>query len=502
MYQVGTQAGNANTERQGTGYATVPDSQLIDTALLNRDAERRRQEQADRQRVLAAHKAMTDFDPEHWYRHDAEVQGLIGQYIERGGQLTAKQIDPYASTDPESIEFQKFGKKVQAYADASKQTREEWAKLQTLYNTKEGRDKIENWDEIAQYYSNPSIVDIVDNKKVPPTPRFRQPLTDSYGAIVNTLKEWNAASKKEVMGRDDANILAAQFLANPVNTEGAGGGPAGMVRQNYNSLPDEDKRAMENRGKRAGVDGLTYFLGQQMYSMRSGQIRLDDEAAKIGRNAELSKSTIENGDVTTMSERYKGGDVAIRRQVRTMVLTNVGQVDRDVDNGLYGNPDNSQEQNTKAAEDYYFKIAKSNIPSNYSRTVDEGRVSSAKETEAAFASWYNDVRSGDSAKFLKAAPYLDKEKLARFVPDMPKDSRIGNIKYYNDGTMKVVVVDEDGGTELERTLRIGDIPEEMLKNAYMDQYGDTKRNYKTSETGKQQPNQQKPPMKVGAADDI
>ena len=52
---------------------------------------------------------------------------------------------------------------------------------------------------------------------------------------------------------------------------------------------------------------------------------------------------------------------------------------------------------------------------------------------------------------------------------MPKDSRIGNVKYYRSGKMDIVVVDKDGAEDFTRELRIGDIPKEMLKNAYMNQ---------------------------------
>ena len=503
MYNVGTQAGNANTERQGTGYATVPDSSLIDTALLNRDAERRKQEQLDRQKVLAAHKAMTDFDPEHWYRHDAEVQGLVSQYIDKGGQLTAKQIDPYASTDPESIEFQKFGKKVQAYAEASKQTKEEWSKLQTLYNTKDGRDMIENWDEIAQYYSNPSIVDIVDNKKIPPTPKFRQPLVDSQAVTMNILKGWKASSESEVMSYEQSFDLAKRALENPANTEGAGGGYAGMVRQTYASLPEDDRKAMENRGRRYGVDGLTYFLGNQYRSLQGGTIDFNAKAAEIARQAELSKSSVEDiNGTTTTSERYKGGEGPIKEQLRGMLLTWIGQMERDVDNGVYGNLDNTPEENVAAGvEHYYNKVTKPLIPSNYgvSRTNGAG---SDKEVEQMSDKWYAAVTQGTQAQKEEAIKYLDKNEMKKFIPNMSNEEAIDVVFPEGNGFMVSVINTKFPDEERKVWVPATVMSKEAMKNSYKETYNRVKRHFATTESGAQQKAQQPAKTSTKTADDL
>ena len=80
--------------------------------------------------------------------------------------------------------------------------------------------------------------------------------------------------------------------------------------------------------------------------------------------------------------------------------------------------------------------------------------------------------------------------LASFGMSGTNLARVGNIKYYRSGKMDVVLIDTDGneitndkGDKVTRELRVSDIPKEMLKNAYMEQYKGTKRNYETTETG-------------------
>ena len=148
--------------------------------------------------------------------------------------------------------------------------------------------------------------------------------------------------------------------------------------------------------------------------------------------------------------------------------------------GVNANTDKEVEQYTI---DYFKQFEGGLNTKSEWRPRFESEKGDDEKARANMVKWYEDLKSGDSQRFLKAAAHIDKEKLARFIPNMPDYARIGNVKYYNDGTMKLVVIDKHGNTVSEPVLNVNDVPEEMWKNTYTEQYKDTKRNYGTTETG-------------------
>lgn len=480
---VGTDQGNTYKGRQGTGFATIaPYDPQVDLSLLEMNQRKEQlaaQERAAKEKKLMdAYGQMAKIKPDNWYVHDKQVSGLVSGAIDLGASILQRGEDPFNGQSDEAVNFNKLLTETTKYTEYSKQFQKDFAEVQKAYKNGE---EVENWDDIVTWFHNPDLIGMANGDYgIAPKPVFKKPEVSTFKTMNEYWEKWRLNNKERVPSMEDATLMARELTNDPTISQGFASSGS-KLKQRFSELPKEQQEALAARGAaNGGNDGYTQYVAEQMYALSNPNFSLEEEVMKLAKQVETSTSTVEEGATTTTSKYTKLSDKDMRKVVRSALQD--GAVQREVQAGKYGNPNKDISFNLKAAEDFYLPLFKKNISTGYSRTEDEAGKE-GKKTEASFTNWYNDITSGDGEKFVAAAPYLDKEALARFVPDMPKDSRIGNVKYYRSGKMDIVVVDKDGAEDFTRELRIGDIPKEMLKNAYMNQYKGTKRNYETTETG-------------------
>ena len=488
MYQVGTNAGNANTERQGTGYATTLETPMVNGIITTQVQEAARQRAEQLKRMEATKKVMTDFNPDNWLRHDAEVQGMIQEHLRDGGSIVAAGVNPYDATDKRSLDYQSKEKRIKAYASASMQMKDEFEKLQGAYtnNTNSFRDKILNWDELAEFYSNPSVKDVVDNNKIAPVPIFKSPMTDTQGVTTKIIEGWEKTSGETVMSWSSAADLARATIENPAMSEGVGDGYIGVQRQLYNQLTPEDKESMTNRGARLGLDGLGMFIANDFFNKRSANVSLADIAAKVAIDAPKSKSTNEIDDVTKSFTGYTGGNAALKASLRSKFTVVRGQIDREVDAGKYGSPDKSAEQNLESAVSFYFnEITKKNLATESLRALDEKNAGGGDEdVNAGFDRWWKALNNGSYYEKANAMRYIDPEVVWDLIPGGQKKSAVPGgrdeaISSIDSNPMGDLVVKTN-----KREFAISRLDkEEAFKNAYAKTFKKVNRNYGTTEAG-------------------
>ena len=485
---VGTDTGNTYRNKMGDGFAVInPYDPKYDLALKQeRDRIAAQKKEAKQKRLDNAYEQLGKIKPDNWYVHDGQMKTMMNGLVDFGASLIQKGEDPYQNPD-----FNKLLIENTRMSEYSKQYQKNFEDIQKAYKNGE---ELENWDQVAEYATNPDLIGMVngDYGKAP-KPIFKKPEISVFKATNEVWKIWDENNKGQIPTPDDAGVIADKLVKDPTYSGGFAS-TGSKQKQMYDSLPKAQREAYEAAGAANGRDGYTQFVADDLYAAKNPYFNMEEDILSAADLVNTSEWEVENDAVTKKGTSIKQSEKELREIVRGRLKP--GAVFREAKQGKYGDPNKDISFNIKAAEDYYYPKFKKNIATKFSRTEDEAGKE-GKKTEASFANWYNDITSGDGDKFIAAAPYLDKEALARFVPDMPKDARIGNIKYYRSGRMEIVLVDENGDrlTEGEgkkekdagsRFLEIGDIPKEMLKNAYMDQYKGTKRNYETTETGQQQ----------------
>lgn len=385
---VGTNIGNVYRGQQGTGFATTVDynpSADISIANLKQEQENAKKaaEAARQKQLMDAHKKMLEKNPDYWYRHDQEISNLLNGWTDMGASVIASGEDPYTGSSEKSILFKKLGQKVESYANASRQLRSDWEKVQQAYVTPEKRADVENWDEIVAFYDNPSIVDIVENGKRQPQPIFKEPEIPTYSKALEVLKGWQATNKDRVMSMDDATALAIEMQLDETMSKGFGNTNS-KFRQRYNdlikSLPEGERGQFDARGaQNGGLDGYSQYLSEYMFNLSNPSFSIEDEVMKAAKASATKKATVEKDGKVVSSEKSALSDEDVRKIIRGKLQD--GAVQREVNAGKYGDPNKNIAFNLKAAEEYYLPIFKKGVSTEYSeKSIRDGDNMAGSET--------------------------------------------------------------------------------------------------------------------------
>lgn len=485
---VGTDIGNTYKGQQGTGFATIaPYNPQVDLSLLEmqqrKEAAAAAEKKAKEARLMAAYADLGKIKPDNWYVHDEAVSKMMSGLTDLGASYIARGIDPM--NDPAAKDFQKLMTETARTAEYSKQFKDRFTQVQTAYKNGE---EIDNWDEIATWFHNGDINGMVNGDYgKEPKPIFKKPEIDTQKVFFDSVHDWQKVNPERVPTQKDNVMIAEGIVANPKYESGFASANS-KAKQRYEqtiaALPESERGKYDAKAARTGASsGFVQWLADQIGSVNNPDVSNMEIIQEAGRKAGTRETKVEKGDKTVVSTSIKASDDIIKKEISARLFD--GNIERDVAAGIYGNPDWTADKNRKAAIEYYLPFYKASADTKYSETYDEAGKE-GKKTEASFTNWYNDITSGDGDKFVAAAPYIDKEGLARFVPGMPKEGTVSNVKYYRSGRMEIDVIDKDGAPLFTKELKVTDIPKEMLKNAYMDQYKGTKRNYETTETGQQQ----------------
>lgn len=227
--EVGTSQGSVHHQQQGTGLATVLQGQGAVTEFSRLAAEQRAvgraAEEEKAKNLNSAYDRMIKFNPEHWYKHDNQIQEGLDNWYNVGVGLLNKGVDPWKSVDPESTKFRENYLALAGLASASKQ-------LQERFNTVRGKidgaepDKYtqKSLNQIADFYEIP-LEEIVRQGLVPPELEQRRPmvaLQDYFSKVMQSLNQtrngnpyteaelWDVA-KRSVVDPEKGDDLADSF---------------------------------------------------------------------------------------------------------------------------------------------------------------------------------------------------------------------------------------------------------------------------------------------------
>lgn len=227
--EVGTSQGSVHHQQQGTGLATVLQGQGAVTEFSRLAAEQRAvgraADEEKAKNLNSAYDRMIKFNPEHWYKHDNQIQEGLDNWYNVGVGLLNKGVDPWKSVDPESTKFRENYLALAGLASGSKQ-------LQERFNAVRGKidgaepDKYtqKSLNQIADFYEMP-LEEIVRQGLVPPELEQRRPmvaLQDYFSKVMQPLNQtrngnpytdaelWDVA-KRSVVDPEKGDDLADSF---------------------------------------------------------------------------------------------------------------------------------------------------------------------------------------------------------------------------------------------------------------------------------------------------
>lgn len=250
---VGTSQGSVNRQRQGVGLATVlQGDRALDTAerLYTEDRAVARQQQAQKKAALdAGYDRMQKFTPDHWYKHDNQIQDETDAWFNAGVQLMNRGVDPWKSTDAESTAFRTKYLDIAGKAAASKQLQERFNSVRNKIDGADpGKYTNRSLSDIADFFEKP-LDEIVGAGMVPPELEQRTPfiqLNDFYSKTMQPLNQTRNGNPYT-----DAEIwdIAKKSLQDPEK----GDDLADSFRSAYRQMDADERVAIEKKAKAAGV---------------------------------------------------------------------------------------------------------------------------------------------------------------------------------------------------------------------------------------------------------
>lgn len=461
---VGTNIGRTYDGQQGTGFATILDyNPSADIAVANQKAsEKAAQEKAkaDAQaKRIAAHREMMKAKPDWWHRHDQEVDALWQGAQDFGAAAIAEGLDPFTDSSENSVKFRQLLDKTELYAKASEEKRSSWEKFkEQVYTNPEKAKKLKNIDEITEYFNNPSIIGEVEGGGKMPVPEWAEPLLDTQKAIMNAINLKAGDNKDYVPSMNDAYDIAGMLQTNPAYSEGFGSANSVMA-QGFNRIKNnkdhpEIYEGYVARAAKKGVDPYTQYLAETTYNAKTSSETTDDiaESIKVGSK----ESEVEQGDVTIGSKRPAMSDKDIEKAVRLKLSNKIGTVQREVDAGIYGDPDWTLDKNMEAAVKHTAKLVKQKQDTKYTRKEDEAGKSK-KEAEKSRDEWYDAI----TGKLGEDAQRRAEGQLEGMEIDGMKVTQV----FPMEGGVRVNIGDETGQKE-QVDIPIQGVPKEDVLSRY------------------------------------
>ncbi len=400
---IGTDTGNVHNFQQGQGLATVVNQNaLLEDALWQKKAgllEKQRKKQ----------EAISDFDsldPKFSYLHQQEKLGYINRIQDKYISLQEKGVDnPFRATDPESQALQKEAKEALAVGVVSEEIGNYYTKIRDIFSDQEKVKKIKNVDEIKQWFHEVSATKVFKEKTPFPEIEFISPAFNTLGTTYELAKTWNDVNKR-TMSKDEAIDYAGKAMTDPSLNEPDGYFQA--MKQTYNELMPEDKQRYiglaSTKGKGTFNDELKFFVADQIWNASGGEVDLGEIMAEDAKKLNVSGSGNKEGDKWTY---VKGGEKEYAaKRAHSKLKLNIGQIERDVEKRkLYGDVNNTPEQNYDAAFDYYYPIYLANITREFDPANTSGSGGADAEAEAGFNRWLYNLTQGNDFERKDAAMF-------------------------------------------------------------------------------------------------
>lgn len=355
---------------QGTGYATVlqPDNTLYNR-LYEQAQQKKLQKAAD---ADAYAKALKESFPEWSYLWNAQLSKEKDEWITKGGELIGKGItNPFVATDPESREFVKGISSFTARAKQSMELQTEFAKIMDDIRTR--GDQYTEESKIAavgQFYNNPLDKFLDGQVKLEPL-KFKAPVTSVVATESSLVKGYNEINSGKLMSPEDAHKIASDVMLGEAHKN-----YVDMMKQLWaDDLTESERKAFQARGVNMGdATGFTTFVADRLLD-RSGVKPGDlsrvasDIASKVSvdQTGGTTEDPTSGKTVTTQSRYYN--KAATRAALKSKLLNNTHWIDKEVEDGLYGNKDMNPDEKLNAATEYYMKQIDNEVSTLYTKST-------------------------------------------------------------------------------------------------------------------------------------
>jgi hypothetical protein len=195
MNGVGTDQGYVHRQRQGTGKATVltggnTDDYFAKYSMLM-GAERQKKLAEREATKSAALKKLNDYNPDFFYKHKDEIAKAQNEMKDLAlAAMKGGALDPYTSTDPASVAFQRKYEEVDRMSKVSTQVKDQYKAYQQDIQGK-GADHfdVSTIGEADGYFFGRSLGDHLTNPTGQPLVRQRKPYQ-------NTVDQASAVAAK------------------------------------------------------------------------------------------------------------------------------------------------------------------------------------------------------------------------------------------------------------------------------------------------------------------
>lgn len=276
MYQVGTQAGNVHPPlSQGVGFATVltggnADDYAVKYGMLRKQAR----DKALADRAAARNSAlakMTSAVPDFFYAHQKEIGSAVDDMMAKGqAAMRAGAIDPYSSTDPASIEFQKAAAQVAEMGKFSAQIKDQYKAFQQDIQAK-GPDYFDpnTLTQSQSYFFDRTLGDHMANPTTAPLVQQRKPLQNSIELASGWAGKLSTGAPKD--GAVDPKTARETIRAAFRDPES---GPNVLLTFStaLKGYSDDERAALENEALQNGLSA------PEMYALKTTQAFLKSPA--------------------------------------------------------------------------------------------------------------------------------------------------------------------------------------------------------------------------------
>lgn len=334
---VGTNIGATATLPEGQGLSeTFGQSQATNVGIRLLDQEgvarkaRAKQVMADRDAALGKIQKLPDF----WYKHNAAIQPQFEAHTAEGVRLMAAGInDPFASTDPRAVEFQKKHMALHQMAASSKQVQGMYEKVRADIDGSKADDyDPESIIAISNFFDQP-LDAIVSGSATPPALLKKKPFTETFQNMGKAMSEWERSRQTGEPNDNEVYEFAVSSVMGAADREN-------VIKSYGSRLAQSDegeRRGLEDRAKAAHREPWQQmaFEDAKMYQRQKAPF------APLELLASGAKTVEAGSDVTgysTPDKFSKGTSVAdAKRNADTVAAALLSQDSRWVD--YYNTPE-------------------------------------------------------------------------------------------------------------------------------------------------------------------
>lgn len=253
MAVVGTEIGQVHNLNQGEGLATTfgAGNRALDTydqlsaekRAVGRAKEAQKQAQMD-----AGLKRMLDFNPDRWFKHEQVIKGELNNWMTEGSKLMAGGINPWTSTDPQSLEWRKKQIEIQGLAEGSKQVKDWWVSNRTKLDGAEPGKFTPASTVDAADYADMDIRDIVNNRVTPPLLMQTKPMLQLQDHFSKTVSAVNQTRNGNPLTEADKWDIAKKSIDDPKTGSDLTDSFRSMFAQMDQSSKDDVRRRAQANG--------------------------------------------------------------------------------------------------------------------------------------------------------------------------------------------------------------------------------------------------------------